>query len=416
MEKLALHGGKPVCAEKIDLARKRPLRFGEEEKQALLRVVDSGAMCRTFGTEADTYEKESAAYFGVPYAVASSSGSAAIHTALAAAGVGWQDEVVTSPITDMGSIIGIIKQGALPVFADVDERTYNMTPAALGKVMNKKTKAILVVHLAGLSCDMDPVLELARGHGVPVVEDCAQSWLAEYKGKRVGTLGEIGVFSTNGYKHIETGDGGMAVTKDRELARRMRLFTDKAYDRQGNARNPEFFAMNYRITELQAAVGREQLKKLAWIIDRREAIAGKLLQSLTNIPGLILPLEPEGYRHSWWYFTIRQDNKSIRVSTAEITEALAAEGLPAWTGYCGGKPVYLYDCFQDKTRAFFRLPPLVPDMDSFPTELYPQGLCPVAERMLEEMIIVSMSEFYTEYEVEALAEGIRKVFTWYAGQ
>ena len=415
MKKLAIHGGKAACVPAIDPAGLRRLRFGSEEKEALQRVVDSGAMCRAFGTEAGTFENEFARYFNTGHAVAASSGTAAIHTALAAVGVGWQDEVITSPITDMGSIIAIVSQGARPVFADVDPHTYNMSPETVEKAVNARTKAILAVHLSGLSCDMGALCELAEKHGLSLVEDCAQSWLAQYKGRFVGTLAHVGCFSLNGYKHISTGDGGMAISRDEELARRMRLFVDKAYDRVKGLRNPEFFGMNYRMTELQAAVGRVQLKKLAGIIGQRKKIAGKLLAGLESAPGLVLPVEPEGYSHSWWYFVIRADREVVSAGTEKITEALAAEGIPAWTGYCGGRPVYLYDCFHDSSKAFFRLPPLASSQEQSLSKFYPEGLCPVAERMLEEMIIVSISEFYSEEDAEGIAEGIRKVFTYFSG-
>ena len=414
MEKLAIHGGRPACVPTIDPANLRRRRFGSEEKEALLRVVDSGAMCRAFGTQAGIFEDEFARYFNIGYAVAASSGTAVIHTALASVGVGWQDEVITSPITDMGSIIAIVAQGALPVFADVDPRSYNMSPESVEKAITGRTRAILLVHLAGLSCDMEAICELAEKCGVAVVEDCAQSWQAQHKGRFVGTFGQVGCFSLNGYKHISTGDGGMAVTRDEELARRMRLFVDKAYDRVKEVRNPEVFGMNYRMTELQAAVGRIQLKKLSSIIQRRQKSAGKLLAGLDSTPGLILPLEPEGCTHSWWYFVIRADREVVRASTEQITETLVAEGVPAWRGYCGGRPVYLYDCFHDSSKAFFRLPPLAPGQEESLSKLYPEGLCPVAEKMIDEMIIVSMSEFYSEENSEAMAEGIRKVFTYYA--
>ena len=401
MTKLAVSGGEPVCSQPIDPRNHRPLRFTEAEKQALARVVESGALCRIFGSEVELFETDFADYFDCAHAVATSSGTAAIHTALAAAGVGWQDEVITSPVTDMGSVIGIVAQGARPVFADIDERSYNMTPDSVEKALSDRTKAVLVIHLAGLSCEMDPILEIAQRRGIAVVEDCAQSWLTEYHGHRVGTMGSIGCFSLNGFKHISTGDGG--------------LFTDKAYDRQQGERNPLVFAMNYRMTELQAAVGRVQLRKLAGIIARRREIADKLLAGSAGTPGLVIPRVPEGYHHSWWYMTIRADRRRIDTPTAEITEALAAEGLPAWTQYCGGVPVYLYDCFTKPSSSFFRLPALSGSEPGFPGALYPKGLCPVAERMLEEMIIISLSEFYTAEQVSQIAGGLKKVFGYYGG-
>jgi len=413
MSELALFGGEPVCRPPIDPASCRPLRFSEGEKEALARVVESGALCRVFGSEATRFEAAFADYFGCGHAVAASSGTAAIHTALAAVGVGWQDEVITSPVTDMGSIIGIVAQGARPVFADIDERCYNMTADNVEKALSDKTKAIQVIHLAGLSCDMDAILEIARRRGIAVVEDCAQSWLAQYRGDPVGTMGSIGCFSLNGYKHISAGDGGVCLTRDAELARRMRLFTDKAYDRLRGERNPPVFAMNYRMTELQAAVAGVQLTKLADIIARRREIAESLLSSAAGTPGLILPQEPEGFRHSWWYITVRADRSLIEAPTSEIAEALAAEGLPAWTNYCGGIPVYLYDCFTRPDSSFFRLPALVDSEPGFPGALYPEGLCPVAERMLKEMIIISLSEFYTSEQVSGIAAGLKKVFSSY---
>ncbi len=413
MEKLALHGGAPVCAVPLDPNRLRPLRFDQREKEALLRVVDSGVLCRSFGSEALTLEKEFAQYFGLPHATACSSGTAAIHTALAGVGVGWRDEVITSPITDQGSIIPIIAQGALPVFADVDPETFNMNPDTIARAITPRTKAILLVHLAGLASGLDEIRALARSRGVALVEDCAQSWLAGYKGALAGTFGEVGCFSYNGYKHIECGDGGVCVTGDPEVARRMRLFVDKCYDRTGGARNPQFFGMNYRMTELQAAVARVQLTKLERIIMRRRQIADSLLSGLRDVPGLRLPVVPAGCEHSWWYFVLRAERGTVRASTSELAAALAAEGLPAWTGYCGGRPVYLYGCFQDSAGSPFALPPLDPQGRAL-KDLYPAGLCPVAEHLLDEMIILSMNEFYQEADLNDLLAGVRKVFTWYA--
>ena len=413
MSKLAVNGGTPVRKTPLDPARLRPLRFDHREKQALLRVADSGVMCRSFGSEAAALESEFASYFHTSFATACSSGTAAIHTALAGVGVGWQDEVITSPITDQGSIIPIVAQGARPVFADVDRDTFNMTAENVERVISPRTRAILLVHLAGLASGVDDICALGRERGIAVVEDCAQSWLASRNGKPAGTFGDVGCFSLNGYKHIECGDGGVCVTSNPETARRMRLFVDKCYDRTGGARNPQFFGMNYRMTELQAAVARVQLAKLEKIITQRRKIAQNLLGRLRDVPGLLLPSVPAGCEHSWWYFVLRADRKTVRAGAGELTRALAAEGLPAWTGYCGGQPVYLYDCFQEKAGAPFTLPPLHPDGLEL-KKLYPRGLCPVAENLLEEMIILMINEFYQDQDVIDLVEGIRKVFTWCA--
>jgi perosamine synthetase len=412
MEKLAIHGGTPSLKSPVDTNILHQMRFGQQEKDALARIVDSGVMCRTFGSEAESYERETAGYFGTAHAVATSSGTASIHTALAAVGVGWRDEVITSPITDMGSLIGIIAQGALPVFADIDPVTFNMDPAAVEKAITSRTKAILAVHLAGSCAGIEETCRIAAHRGITVVEDVAQSWLAESSGQFAGTFGAVGCFSTNGYKHISTGDGGVAVTEDPELARRMKLFMDKAYDRAGSSRNPEVFAMNYRITELQAAVGRVQMGKLADIVVRRREIADRMLSCLDSTPGLVLPVNPEGCDHSWWYLILRTDSEATSVDAPQLADALAAEGVPAWTGYCGGRPVYQYDCFQHPERSFFPLPPLA-GAGSI-RELYPAGLCPVAEQQLDEMIILSVSEHYSDQQVDDMIRAVDKVCRWYA--
>ena len=406
MSDLAINGGPPSCDPPINPNAYRASRFNECERSALERVLESGALCRTFGSEATALEKEMCSYFSKTYAVACSSGTASIHTALAAAGVKPGSEVITSPITDMGTLIGIVAQGALPVFADLEPDTFNMSQDLVLALINERTSAVLPVHLAGLACEMDDVLESCAERGIPVIEDCAQSWLATDSKALVGTRGTVGCYSLNGYKHISCGDGGVTLTDEPELARRMRLFVDKAYDRVGGGRNPEFFAMNYRITELQAAVAREQLKKLSSIVSRRQKIAGTLLESLKETPGILLPNVPDGFSHSWWYIVLRRNPNEIEVSADTVAEALGAEGVPAWTGYAGGRPVYLYDCFAPGAANRPGIPAAFIDN----CQEYRERLCPVAEELVREMIIISMSEFYTSVQVESMARGIDKVF------
>ena len=410
MSDLAINGGLPSCDPPINPNAYRASRFDNCERNALERVLESGALCRTFGSEATALEKEMCAYFSKAYAVACSSGTASIHTALAVAGVKPGSEVITSPITDMGTLVGIVAQGALPVFADLEPDTFNMRQDLVLSLINERTAAVLPVHLAGLACEMDEILSTCAERGIPVIEDCAQSWLARDGKALVGTRGTIGCYSLNGYKHISCGDGGITLTADPELARRMRLFVDKAYDREGGGRNPEFFAMNYRITELQAAVAREQLKKLSSIVSRRRQIAATLLESLKETPGVLLPSVPAGFSHSWWYLVLRRHPDEIEISADEVAEALAAEGIPAWTGYAGGRPVYLYDCFAPGAANRPGTPAAYIDN----CKSYRKGLCPVAEELVREMIIISMSEFYTSGQVESMARGIDKVFRYYS--
>jgi len=252
-EKLAIDGGPKAKPTPYGTGR----RFGLEEARELLEALDQNTLFYVHGNKVKTFVREFADLYGVNYAVATSSGTGAIHVALGAAGVSVGDEVITSPITDMGTLIGILYQNAVPVFADLEPYSYNMSPEAVAACVTDRTKAILVVHLAGNPADMDPIMEIARTHGLTVIEDCAQSALARYRGRYVGTIGDFGAFSTNDYKHISTGDGGVVlVNGDEATFHRTHMFADKNYNRFGETVRGTipYLAPNYRMTELQGAV------------------------------------------------------------------------------------------------------------------------------------------------------------------
>jgi len=200
-------------------------------------VLDCGHLCRVFGDRAKAFERQVAEYFGVAAAGAVSSGTAALHCALAALGIGPGDEIITSPITDMGSVIPIVMRNAVPVFADVDPHTYNITAASIEKVITERTRAIIVVHLAGQCCVMQPIMDLAAERGIHVIEDCAQSYPSTCDGRTASTIGDVGCFSLNDFKHITCGDGGFLISNDKDLIGRAALFADKGYPRTGPVRN-----------------------------------------------------------------------------------------------------------------------------------------------------------------------------------
>ncbi|MDR0271093.1 DegT/DnrJ/EryC1/StrS family aminotransferase, partial [Paenibacillus sp.] len=260
--KLAIHGGEKVKTTPFGTGK----RFGLEEAKELLEALEQNTLFYHFGNKVKQFLADFNEMYKVPYSVATSSGTAAIHVALGAAGITVGDEVITSPITDYGSIIGILYQNAIPIFADVDPHSYNMDPASIEACITKRTKAILVVHLAGNACDMDPIMEIAKKYNIKVIEDCAQAYLTEYKGQLVGTIGDYGCFSTNDFKHISTGDGGIVSINsgNEEDYYRTHAFVDKNYKRIGTSldRTPSSLAPNYRMTELQGAVGIAQLKRL----------------------------------------------------------------------------------------------------------------------------------------------------------
>jgi perosamine synthetase len=246
--------------------------FGEEEIMLLAEAVRSGTLISTKGAFVKTLERQFAELLGVKYAYACASGTGAIHTAIAAINPDPGDEIVTSPITDMGALAPILYQGAIPVFADVDPRTCNVTAQTIEPCLSERTKAIVVTHLFGNPCDMGEIMELARSHGLPVVEDCAQAFLARHDGQLVGTIGAIGCFSLQQGKHITTGEGGLVTTNDEALARRLFLFINKAWG-YGDAQPDHYFlALNYRMSELQGAVAVAQLPKLATVVQGRIAM------------------------------------------------------------------------------------------------------------------------------------------------
>lgn len=278
--------------------------LGEEEIALVAQAIRSGTLTCTKGTFVRQFEKQFAERLGVSYAGACASGTNAIHAAVAAVDPEPGDEIVTSPITDMGAITPIIYQTAVPVFADVDPQTGNITADTIERVIGPKTRAIIVTHLFGNPSEMGPIIALADRHGIPVIEDCAQAYGAAYDGRPVGTLGAIGCFSLQQGKHITTGEGGIVVSNDPVLSRRMRLFIDKAWG-YGDA-NPDhyFAALNGRMTELQGAVALAQLGKLSQSISQRQRMAERMTARIGDLDGLTVPQPPAGGEHGFWKYAL----------------------------------------------------------------------------------------------------------------
>jgi dTDP-4-amino-4,6-dideoxygalactose transaminase len=406
--KLAIHGGDKVKTSPFGTGK----RFGLEEAKELLEALEQNTLFYHAGKKVKRFLNDFNDIYGVKYSVATSSGTASVHVALGAAGVTVGDEVITSPITDQGSVIGILYQNAIPVFADVDPHTYNMDPNSIESRITKRTKAIVVVHLAGNPCDMDPILAIARKHGLKVIEDCAQSYLTRYKGKLVGTFGDYGCFSTNDFKHISTGDGGIVTVNSGDEAdfHATHAFADKNYQRFGGQviRDLSYLAPNYRMTELQGAVGIAQLKKLHSICERRHAYGERITEGIRGLSG-IRPhrVTPEGWC-SYWFYMMRVDESELICTRDEFSQALAAEGIPNKAGYIP-QVVYMQPLFQNR-QAYLN--------SRFPFELsdvsYEQGLCPTAEAILKTAIQIPVNEFFTEQDIDDIVRGIRKVASHYA--
>lgn len=279
-------------------------QLGAEELAFLKEAIESGTLTSTKGTFVKKFQQTFGEMLGAEHCYACGSGTGAIHAAVAAIDPAPGDEIITSPITDMGAITPIIYQTAIPVFADVDASSGNVTADAIARVISPKTKAIIVTHLFGNPCDMAPIMKLADAHGIPVIEDCAQAYGATYNGKPVGTIGAIGCFSLQQGKHITAGEGGMVVTNDAHLGRRMRLFIDKAWGYGDEKPDHYFAALNGRMTELQGAVSLAQLGKLEDSISRRQENAAALIAAIADIDGVDLIAEPDGGVNGYWRFAL----------------------------------------------------------------------------------------------------------------
>jgi perosamine synthetase len=278
-------------------------------------------------------EQRFAGIIGTRHVIATSSGTAAIHAAIAALDPEPGDEVITTPITDMGGISPIIYQAAIPVFADIDPRTGNVTAPAIENRISDRTRAVVATHLFGNPADMPGIMQLARRHGLPVIEDCCQAYLAESQGELVGTIGDIACFSLQQGKHITTGEGGLAATDDDALARRIRLFVNKAWPYGEQNPDHEFLALNSRMSELQGAVGRAQLDKLGPTVDARRRTAARLTDRLDGLDGLDAPWIAAGDQHSYWRYPLRVDGGRFPDGPDGIARELGAQGIGSTPRY-----------------------------------------------------------------------------------
>jgi perosamine synthetase len=404
-ERLAIDGGERVKRTPFGTGR----RLGDAEKQQVAEALESDVLFYVSGTKVKEMEAKMRAMYGMKHCNGCSSGTAAVHIALGTLGLEPGREIITSSVTDMGTLTGVLYQLLIPRFADIDPLTYNMDPSSVESLINERTGAILVVHHAGLAADMDRLMDIARRHNLPVIEDCAQAHYTTYKGRLCGTFGDISCFSLNHFKHISTGSGGMVLTNRDDLEEVAKLFVDKCYFRDGRKRNPYFLAPNYQMTELQGAVAIAQLDKVRAIVSRRHELGTRLASGLRKIEGIIPQVTPADSPHNFFLYIVRVDRSAISVGVEEFCKALAAEGVPTepqkLTGFM---PVYRYDVFKNRsafpgTQFPFVSEDLGTDVD------YPEGLCPVAERAFGETFNFNINEFFTEQDIDEMIEATAKV-------
>lgn len=340
-EQLAIHGGRPAVPER--LKRTWP-DIRPEDKAAVLAVLDRGTLTGINGVEGTSLEGEWAAKIGVSHAVLFNTGTAALHAALYAVGVEAGDEVITTAFTFSGTFQAVLHQGAIPVFVDIDPRTYNIDPSLIEERITPRTKVLLPVHIHGLPCDMDAIMDIARRRGLTVVEDAAQAHLATYRGRHAGTIGTAGAFSLQATKNLSGVEGGFVVTDDAEVAARARRIRTYGEDiAAGSDMGGWYFrpytvhsvGWNYRSNELSAAFARSQLRRL----DEYTAIAqrnGRYLNAeLARIPGLVPPVEPSDRTSVFHKYRLRFDPAVLGPSAAptvlrdRLVAALRAEGVDA---------------------------------------------------------------------------------------
>jgi perosamine synthetase len=377
--------------------------LGHEELNYLAEVIASGILTSTKGKFVKKFEEEFAKKLGVKFAYACSSGTAAIHTAIAALDPEPGDEIVTSPITDMGALTPILYQAAIPVFAEVDPATWNVTAKTIEPMLSSRTKAIIVTHLFGNPCEMDAINRLAESRGIPIIEDCAQAFLAKSQGRNVGTLGKVSCFSLQQGKHITTGEGGLVVTDDPELARRLYLFINKAWGYGDPNPDHYFLAMNYRMSELQGAVALAQLPKLEEVAQRRAAMAESLNKKLAGLKGVQTPYVRPGDVHTYWRYCLRVDSKVIPGGSVALGKELKARQISSVPRYIQ-KPAFACKIFQDqKTFGNSRFPFTL----ARPEVLrYDAARFPLTMQSLQEILVLPWNENYMEAHVNLISDAI----------
>ncbi len=391
MPKLAIKGGTPVRTELFPAYN----TIGSEEKEAVMKVLDSGNLSQFLGAwhkdfyggpTVQQFESDWASAFNCKYAISVNSNTSGLFSAIGACGIQAGDEVIVSAYTMSASALAPIIYGAVPVFADVDDNNFGLCPESIERCITPRTKAILVVHIFGNPAKMDEIMRIAKKHNLCVIEDCAQAPLASYKDQEVGTIGDIGIFSLNYHKHIHTGEGGVLTTNNDELAERIYLIRnhgENIVEPKGVENVFNSHGFNFRMTEMEAAVGIQQLKKLPGLIDQRIGNAAKLETALSKIEGIQTPVIEEGSKHVFYVQALRFDQEKIGVDRntfvnalkAEIPSAVLREDTPLiGAGYV--KPLYLQPLYQQRaTHCSFNCEKYKGEVD------YSKGICPNVEKL-----------------------------------
>ena len=394
-EALAIHGGTPVRPEFLPYGKQS---IDEDDIAAVVETLRSDWL--TTGPKVGEFEEAFAAWVGARYAVSFSSGTAALHGAVFAAGLAVGDEAITSPLTFAATANCVLYQGGKPVFADVRKDTLNIDPERVSVCITARTKALLPVDYAGHPADLDELCKIADRHGLTIIEDACHALGAEHRGRRVGSISHMTVFSFHPVKHLTTGEGGMVTTDDPVFADTLRKFrnhgiSSEARERQAHGQwhyEMVLLGFNYRLTDVACALGLRQLSKLESNLARRREIAAKYEQVLRDLSSIALPIAREGVRPAWHLYPVRLDLGSLSASRAEIFRALRAENIGVNVHYI---PVHLHPYYRDRFG-------------------YKPGDYPVAESAYERLISLPMFHGMTDRDVDDVTSAMCKVVTEYA--
>jgi len=380
--------------------------LGDREIELVSEAIRTGTLTSTKGNFVKRLEKAFAEKLGVPYAFACSSGTSAIHAAISAIDPEPGDEIITTPITDMGALTPILYQTGIPVFADVDPNTLNVTAATIEPIISHRTRAIVVTHLFGNPCDMGPILELAAKHKLPVIEDSAQAFQAEWRGRLSGTMGAIGCFSLQQGKHITCGEGGIVATHDEALASRMFLFVNKCWGYGDASADHYYIALNSRITELQGSVALGQLEKLDACVANREQRARELTQRIRGLRGIRPFHVSPRTRNVYWKYCLIVDSNVVPDGAVGLAARLKARGISSAPRYIQ-KPAFQCEIFRNR-RTFGN--------SQFPFNLarpealdYDPARYPGTFQGLDHTLVLPWNETYTAEHVDYIANSLEEV-------
>jgi len=369
----------------------------DEDIEAVVEVLKGDYL--TTGPYVSKFERAVAQYVGAKYAVAFSNGTAALHGACFAAGIGEDDEVITTPITFAASANCVLYQGGTPIFADIDEKTYNIDPSKIEEKITDKTKAIIPVDFTGQPVDLDRILEIAKKYNLIVIEDAAHALGATYRGKKVGSISDMTMFSFHPVKHITSGEGGIITTNNKEYYEKLLQFRSHGITRDKEKLNEyhgpwyyemQFLGYNYRMTDIQAALGMSQLKKIDRFIQLRRKYVEMYNEAFKNLDEIITPFQHEDGQSSWHLYIIRLNLEKLTVTRREIFEALQQQNIGVNVHYI---PVHLQPYYQQLG--------------------YKKGICPNAEKLYQEIITLPLFPKMSPGEVNDVIKAVKRTIDYY---